>query len=440
MKNIIAFFLLFTLFAFAHFELEAKELNLSDIIKKGLMNNYRIRISRENVKISTNNNSWGLAGRYPSIDLSLKSVNSINNIPSQNLPDQRTEYKSYMLSPNININWTLFRGFSVSITKKKLNMLNKISVKNKEIVVENTIQAIILSYYKVILEGRKLRVLKKLRDISRDRYRYLKLKKEYGSAITSEVLYAKIAFLSDNANIIGQKMNLKNARRNLNLVLGENINKNISIEDKLEFKDENFQFTQLRKKLFSNNKSLINQYINQEILKNEIRLNKSGYYPTVALNSGITMNNNNIKYSNIPLNSSSSYNYYVNFSINMNLFKGGNTRRKIINSRVNEKIGKIKLSELKFTLENRLTGLIDLYNLRKELLKISEESVKSSSLNLEISNKRFKAGAINSFNFRDIQLIYLNTIFGKLQAMYNLIDTSTEILRLTGELTIKYIK
>jgi SET domain-containing protein len=116
----------------------------------------------------------------------------------------------------------------------------------------------------------------------------------------------------------------------------------------------------------------------------------------------------------------------------MNLFKSGNTRRKMINSKINEKIGKIKLSELKFTLENRLTGLIDLYNLRKELLKISEESVKSSSLNLEISNKRFKAGTINSFNFRDIQLIYLNTIFGKLQAMYNLIDTSTEILRLTG--------
>ncbi len=95
---------------------------------------------------------------------------------------------------------------------------------------------------------------------------------------------------------------------------------------------------------------------------------------------------------------------------------------------------------MKFSLANRLTGLIDLYQLRKELLIISEENLKNTSLNLDLSYDRLKSGAISSFNYRDIQMIYLNTALSKLQAIYNLIDTGTEILRLTGDLAAEYIK
>ena len=74
--------------------------------------------------------------------------------------------------------------------------------------------------------------------------------------------------------------------------------------EKLESKDFNFVLTKLKKKLLNNNRNLKNQFINQEILKNEIKLNHSGYYPTVSLNSGISMNRMSMKYPDIPLNSS----------------------------------------------------------------------------------------------------------------------------------------
>jgi len=44
----------------------------------------------------------------------------------------------------------------------------------------------------------------------------------------------------------------------------------------------------------------------------------------------------------------------------------------------------------------------------------------------------FKSGAINSFNFRDIQLRYINASIRRLEAIFDLIDTETELLRLTG--------
>ncbi len=441
MRYIVKCFLISLIFIFIICEtnINGEELSLSDAIKIGLKNNFQIRIASEKINIAENNNSWGLAGRYPTIDLSLSSANTINNDASQDIPGQRTKFKSHILSPGISLNWVLFRGFSVSITKSKLDMLNKISSVSKEIIVENTMQAIILSYNKVILESEKMKIIQKLRDLSRDRYKYVLSRKELGLAVTQEVLNAKISYLSDNANIISQKMNLKNSKRNLNLVLGQDVNNNVSISDKLKNKNFNFVMKKLKKKLL-NNRSLKNQYINQEILKKELKLNKSGYYPTVSLNSGISMNRVGFKYPDIPIINSNNYDYYVNFSISMNLFKGGNTKRAISNAKINERIGNLKVSELKFSLENRLAGLIDLYQLRKDLLKISIENIKNASLNLDLSYDRFKSGAISSFNYRDIQIVYLNTAFGKLQAVYNLIDTATEILRLTGDLALEYIK
>ncbi len=437
MKYIL--YLISFIFISTGINLKGEQLSLSDAIKRGLKNNYQIRISNENTKIAENNNSWGLAGRYPSLNLGLNSANSINNDPSTTNPTERTKFNSFVLSPSLSLNWVLFRGFSVSITKNKLDMLNKISIETKEIIVENTIQAIILAYNKVILEKEKMKITQKLYELSRDRYNYVLSKKEYGLAVSTDVLNAKIAYLSDKANIISQKMNIKNAKRNLNLVLGEKVNKDILISENLKSKNFKFVLKALKKELLNDNKNLKNQYINQEILKNEIKLNHSSYYPTVSLNSGLSMNRIGLKFPKIPLSSSSSYDYYVNFSISMNLFNGGNTKRAIANARINEKIGLLKLSELKLSLENRLTGFVDLYYLRKELLEISKENVKNTKLNLELAFDRFKSGVITSFNYRDIQIQYFNTAYNKLQSIFNLIDTGTEILRLTGSLVSEYI-
>ena len=39
---------------------------------------------------------------------------------------------------------------------------------------------------------------------------------------------------------------------------------------------------------------------------------------------------------------------------------------------------------------------------------------------------------INSFNFRDVQIIYLRAAVDKYRAIFNLIDMQTELLRLSG--------
>jgi outer membrane protein TolC len=94
--------------------------------------------------------------------------------------------------------------------------------------------------------------------------------------------------------------------------------------------------------------------------------------------------------------------------------------------------------EMEISLSNLMKNYFELYEIRKELYGVSLANLESAKLNLEISTEKFRSGAINSFNFRDVQVIYLRTAVAQYQAIYNLIDVQTELLRLSGGIISEY--
>ncbi len=161
-------------------------------------------------------------------------------------------------------------------------------------------------------------------------------------------------------------------------------------------------------------------------------------HPVLALQADIDYNGT--RYNNVIHNPdrSNSLDYYAIFTLSFNLCKGGNTRLTIKSAQISEKIGQLETNELKQTLENYLANQYDLYSIRKQLYNLAEVTIKSASQNLEIFTKKYWNRTNNSFNFRDVQLIYLNAAFRKLEAIYNLIDTRAELLRLTGGIVTEY--
>lgn len=412
-------------------------LSLSDAIQLGLENNFQIKISGLNVEKAEINNTWGTAGRYPGITLGANFNNRFDDNYPQIEGNPRSQSFNHSFSPNANVRWTIFGGFRVAITKEKLALLQQFSEGNEAVIIENTIQAIILAYYKVQVEKEKLNVLNTLKDISKDRYDYEMQKKEFGSSVTFDVLQAQNAFLSDSSNYLLQQLNLKNAILNFNQLLGEESSKRFELTEDLKVIANDYMLGDLMDKMLANNKTLKNQYINQELLKEEVDFQKGGMLPTVMLNSGVDQFNN---LNQFKLSTSDTYtkrytnNYdvYANLSLSFNLFNGGNTRSAIQLAKIDQKIGEIGIEEMKLQLSNLLINLYDLFNINKQLYSVSEANLESAKLNLKIATEKFKVGAINSFNYRDIQLLYLNTAIQQYESMYNVMDTHTELLRLTG--------
>lgn len=416
-------------------------LTVEQAIITGLENNYQIRISDKQVTIAENNNTWGKAGAYPTISFSARmGVDGVQD--SDTLPPDANAFQQIGFTPTLDLNWVLFNGFRITTTKAQLADLQLQSEGNAAIIVENTLQSIILAYYLAKLNEEALKVTEEVLVLSRDRYNYVMAKKAFGSAVTFDVLQAKNNYLTDSANVLRQRQNYNNSIRNLNLVLALPADNTYELTSdyQLDEKSTDFVLGDLVAKMESSNKTLQNQYLYQEILKKNTRLSQSQLYPMLALSGrfGEQIGGNYTDWEQNGGEWASQYNYSVNFVLSWTLSDGGNIRRAIQNSHINEEIGQIQTEELKRAMYNKLLRTFEEYNLKRQLRQVSLASVESANLNLQIAEEKFRSGAINSFNYRDIQIIYLNAARELLQSNFNLVDSYTELLRLTGGIITEF--
>ena len=422
------------------------QLSLSDALQIGLSNNFDIRIEKINQEIARNNNNWGEAGRYPTLDIGLGQSNGITDIdnPASFLQGQ---IRANDLNPTIGARWTIFNGFSVNINKGRLELLESQSDGNAQIVIENAVQAIVVAYYTVLLEQERLEVLEEVLTLSRDRYNLVLIRQEIGSAVTFDILQDKDSYLTDSSNYVLQELVYENAMRDLNLLLAEDLTNRYSLTESLDHPTQTYSYQDLYAKMTENNSNLRNQFIHQELLRNSTALSKANRSPSLDLNFGYSYTKNwqDLSKANFGNESgpesvikSSTTNYYANFTLAFTVFDGGRIKRQIKNARIQETMGTLETDELKLALNNDLLSALDRYNVRKKLLEISNESLENASLNLELSEERYKNGTINSFNYRDIQVNYLQAALRNLQSKFDLIQTDTELLRLTGGILNTY--
>jgi outer membrane protein TolC len=408
-------------------------ITLNEAITIGLENNYGIRLDKKEVGIAKQLNSWGNAGAYPSINLGLDFNNSLNIQGSE-------QNQTGLVQPNIRVNWLLFDGFAVRIRKDRLALLEEFSEGNAAMVVENTIQAIVLAYYKIVLEHERLNVLEEVMNLSKDRYDYIQNRLDLGAGSTYEALQAKNAWLTDKSFYLNQAMIYRGTVRELEYLLGQDKASGYTPADTLSPVIRSYQLNDLKEKMEVSNQTLKNQYLNQRILERNLALDKSGRYPSLNVSAGG-------RYSEYPngINDlenlkamSGSYNFYTNFALSFNLFNGNKVNRDIQISLINQEIGRIELEDMKHQLTNRLINVYDLFEVRQELAEVARENKETAALNLQISTDKYRNGVINSFNFRDVQRTYLETSLAELRALYELIASHVDLIRLTGGIITEY--
>ncbi len=438
-------------------------LSLSDAIQLGLQRNYDIQIEQANVYIAENNNTWGQAGRWPTINLNLDQNNSItDNVKVASPFALKGEIYAHSLTPSVNVNWILFDGFRISMNKRRLEQLQAESRGNASIVIANTIQSIILGYYLAVLETQRLGEFRKQLTLSKDKYTYLETKSDLGIAVTSELLLEEGNYLTDSVNVINQNLAYRNAVRNLNVLLAEpNADMEYVLKDSLIYDRSNYAFVDLKNKMLSENVDLRKQYLSQSIMNTNSDIARADRYPSLALNAGASRNmgRNNLSRTSLgaaqqdslaqnpnanfqpdflnPL-SSTTNNYFANFTLSFTLFNGGKINRAIQNAEVQEDIASMRVDQLELSLERNLRAAFDRYQIRNQLYAINKRRVEAAQINLDISKEKYQNGSINSFDYRIVQNNYLAAATQELQALYNMIDSKVELMRLTGGLVETY--
>jgi len=440
------------------FQVSAQEkLSLEEAITRGLEKNFDVRIERKNVEEAGNNNSWGEAGRYPNLSADFNQNNIISDAIETATPFQIQDVtKSRIVNPVARVNWVLFDGFKVNISKRRLAALEQQSNGNATIVLSNTIQAIVLGYYNAVLEKERLREFERQLHLSRDKYEHLLIKRELGGAVTSDLLLEENNYLTDSTNMINQRLNYRNAVRNLNVLLAEEPNKEYEFTNPLQVDAIEYDLSDLVAKMDNGNVDLRKQYITQQIFNDDVRLKKADRYPSLNLNASYGTNRNRIDLSGAsfptqnadgslsatpgpadPLNSINNTTA-INFAVSFDLFRGGKINRAIQNAIIREDVTNIQTEKLKNSLSRDLAESYDRYNIRRQILGINQRKRVAAEQNLELSADKFRNGTISSFNYRTVQNNQLVAAIQELQSVYNLIDSRVSLMRLTGGLIAEF--
>ncbi len=407
-------------------------LSLAGAIAIGLKNNYDIILSDGEVEITRNNNNPGEAGRYPTINL---SANQRNRLTDVNNPTSFVQGKLTNLSasPQADLNWVLFEGFKVGITLDQLQHLQEQSEGQAALVVENTVQAIILGYYDCLLARENLVTLENQKALSRDQYDYVSYKRELGVGTSFDVLQEENAYLQDSSLVLQQELNIERTQRQLNLLLAVPAETKFTFTDEIYAPDLKFLYPDLEERMLANNQSLRNQYINQMLLKDETNLSKTARYPRLTMNPGT-----NYEWSYLERNSQTaignSYSYYLNFTLDYTLFDGGKINRRIENAETREGLGQVQTDQILFELKSSLRNNLELYDLLQKQYSLAVRRRESTNKNLTLAEERFRNGTISSFDFRQVQLRSLEANIECVDLQYQLIEAYTELTRLTGGL------
>lgn len=421
-----------------------ENLSLADAIKKGLENNYQIQIAEKRIEIAKLNNTKLATGAYPRVTGNLNSNNSFSVTSNPASPVFNGKAVSGLgVTPNIDVSWVLFDNYKVQINKKRLEQLEEQSMGNSDLIVENTLNAIILAYYRAVIEQSKIDIFRKVMQLSKDRYDFEVAKRELGTGSTFNVVQVKDAYWSDSTNLLRQKNLYKAAIRNLNLALGEEeTTKGYNLTDTLEYNPQVYNIKELNQKMVGSNRSLRNQILNQQLLKTNTEFQSSNkwYMPTVSMSTGV---NQDFSYSyDFTPNTGfadftgggSQFNYYLRFAVSFNLYDAGATRRSIQNAIIEEKIGELTIADQTRTLSNQLSNQLASYNDQLQVIALNDEVIANAQQNLNISEERYKRSLINSFDYRNVQLAYLRAAVTRLESIYSLKVLETELTRLTGGL------
>ena len=413
-------------------------LSLKKAIEIGLQKNFDIQLTQKNVAINQIMNSWGEAGSLPQININVGQNNSISDQRNNPISFAPYLFQSSDVSGNLALNWTIFNGFGIQANKNKLEQLQIQSENTATLAIENTIHGIILSYYQAKMQKEQLNLIFNLIQLSKEKYDQQVLKSNLGVGVKFELLQYENNLLADSSSFYLQELAFQNSIRNLNLLMGADIEKEwiLSSEIKPELNDKDFNT--LKNEMLANNTNIKNQFLNISLNQQDISIAKSSFYPNINLNAGtntstgiLSTNDANAPIDNTPIRN---LNYYANFTLNFRLFDGGKVRRAIKALEIQNEVNQTQLEQMQQQLILELSNTFALYQTRKKIFELNKKAFIASKENLEIARFKEKTGLINSFNFRDIEMNYLSSGVNLYQSSFDLLESNATLLKLTGKI------
>ncbi len=440
MNQLPIIFLIFTSLMYSSFTLYSQEeMTLEKAIALGLENNFRIKVAKENIKIASNNNTWATTGKSPTVDLNGSFSSGLNYTTNSFINPDGVAY-SGRIGGSLDAQWIPFNGGRYEITKDILEKRVSQAELQETTEANNLFRAITQQYYAVLFQKERREVLKDVLKLSRDRLAYERIKKEFGTSNSYNILQFETAVLTDSTNLVSQKVQIEIAKRTLYNTLDITGDQDFTFPDRLSVEPEQLNEEKLAELLGEESFTLKSLLVLDELSRLNAALESRNRKPVVALGASVGVAESAFKlFKENPQTGNPSdmifqtnLNLGVSANFNWRVFDGGLALQQQESARLQTEVSNLNLLEAQAELNNQLDILVTNYTLQQEVLQLTDQQINLARRNLEMTMEQFKAGRITSLDYRNVQIQFLNAAFSKVNAIYNLLVTKTEIDWLVG--------
>lgn len=434
MKSFSIFLLLLLIILVNQPSFSQDVLTLQDAIEIALANNFSINIARNESEIAKNNSTIGNAGFLPTLDASGSYIKSQSNTKQEYFDGRtidRTNAKATNINAGLNLNWTIFDGLAMFGNIEALKELRRIGEANFKSEVEINIADVTETYYNLIREKQVLDVLSETIIISKERVRIAESKKDVGSGSKFDLRQAQVDLNEDRSNLLKEELTYEQLKVSLNQLLARDVSTDFEVDDTI-IVNENLNLDDLKNLTLERNTELDIAKKNLNLSEINLRLTRSGWFPTISLVGGYNYTNSESQAGFIKSNKNYSLNYGV--SASLNLFDGLNTSRKIENAEIEIDNSKLTLDQVKTGIEANLLNTYKKYLNSLQLVQLEEENLTIARESVDIALERLKLGNITPLEFRETQQKLIDAKSRLVSAQFDAKSAETELLRLSGQL------
>jgi len=427
---ILSLIIIFPLITFAQ-----NVLTVDEAVSIALKNNYDILVAHNDASIDKVNNTPGNAGMLPNVSITGSDSYSPGSNIEQKLPggisSSISDSKSNIINATAGLNWTLFDGGKMFVTKKKLSEIQDLGeIQFKEQVLQ-TEYNVILAYYDVIRQKQELASINEVITYNLERVKISQTSYNAGLSSKTSLLQAKIDLNVYQENAINQQSVIIAAKRALNKFLGRGADILFDVPDSIPL---NYipDKKGLAQKLDSFNTSILASQKQINVSKLSLKEMNTLLLPKINFNAGY-----GISQSNTPTGATLIYRSYgpqIGGSISIPIFQAGNANRQIKTAKIQLQSAEYDLENTKLQINEQLLNALTQFENQKQLLSIEKDNSVLAKENLEITIQRLRLGQTTSLEVSLAEGSFVDSLTRLISFEYNLKVAETKLKQLIAGL------
>ncbi|WP_245916280.1 TolC family protein [Aureicoccus marinus] len=404
-------------------------------VQRALEENLGVQVALNNVDIAKNNRSLLNSRFLPTVSGSAGASQDIND-QTATFQDGSTrtveDAETTRYNASVNVNYTLFDGFGRWYNYKRLKEEYNLSELQARETIETTLLQLFTVYFEVARLTENITVLEDTYANTSSRLQRAEYSFEFGQVNKLDVLNAQVDLVNDSINLISEKQALRNAKRDLNIILNKSLTDRFVVDTSVYFTNP-LKIQEFVGSASENNVTLLQLEKNIRINDFLLKGSKSVFLPTIGLTGSYGWNQGQFPATNF-LASNTSQGFSAGLNLTWNLFDGGSGVTAVRNARIQLDSQELLREQTRQQILRDIANALGDYENRLQVYNLQKQNVLTATDNYNRSNEQYKVGRITSIELRQAQINLLNAKTNRNFAKYTAKLAELQLLQLTGQL------